>query len=376
MKSLKKILVVPDSFKESISSIKACAIIKQGLEEELQDAQITTLPLADGGEGSLEAIENSISSKRIYLKAKNALGNEIETFYLKSSDEVAFIEMAKINGLEQIPISDRNPLFSSTFGTGELVKHAIENKAKKIIVFIGGSATNDGGVGMAQALGIQFKNAKNEEIPLGGKYLNEINTVDFSNSILQKNTIEILVACDVKNQLLGENGATYSFSKQKGATPEMQTVLEKGLENLVEKLGNTNHLENGSGAAGGLGYGLMSFANATIEKGFEVIAKAIHLENHIQNTDIVITGEGSFDWQSLQGKVPYALGKMCLKHQKPLLVLAGNVGVLDHLEKFGITVVFPIIQGITSLENALKNGNENLYKTSKNIAKLLKLNTH
>ncbi|MGL4631713.1 MAG: glycerate kinase [Leadbetterella sp.] len=374
MNRIKNILVVPDSFKESLSSLDVCKVIQAAVEGELKNVQVKTLPLADGGEGSLEAIENSISSQRIYLTAKNALGEPIDTFYLKSAD-TAFIEMAKVNGLEQIAVEKRNPLLTSTFGTGQIIKHALENGAKKLIVFIGGSATNDGGVGMAQALGIAFKNSQNQEIALGGQFLGDISSIDWNNSILKKYPAEIVVACDVKNPLLGENGATYTFSKQKGANPDMQKILESGLENLVKQVKNSqNHTLEGAGAAGGLGYGLITFADARIQKGFDVIANVTGLEEHIKTADMVITGEGSFDAQSLQGKVPYSLGILCKKYQKPLIVLAGNVELSDNLEEYGISAVFPIVQGITNLENAKAQAAENLSKTVKNICKIINLN--
>jgi glycerate 2-kinase len=377
MGKIKNILVIPDSFKESMTSTEVCEIIEKSINTECPNFNVITIPLADGGEGSLEVIAKNIKAQKIVINAKNALGSEIEAHYLLV-ERTAYIEMAKINGLEQIPVAKRNPLLASTFGTGQLIKDAIEKKATKIIVFIGGSATNDAGVGMAQALGIQFLDKNKNEIKFGAQYLIDIDSINNSNSVLHSNKIEIIVASDVKNFLLGTNGATATFSMQKGATQTMQVSLEKGLENVVQKVNaiskNNNHQREGAGAAGGLGYGLLTFANASIEKGFDVISAIVNLHDQMQWADLIITGEGSFDEQSFQGKVPFSVAQMAQQYAKPVIVVAGNVAVKKEVSNYGISAVFSIMQGVSSIEEALKKGKENLAKTIKNICKTLLMN--
>ncbi len=382
MKNLNKnltFLLAPDSFKESLSAKQAVASMQKAIKKVVPNAKCIQLPMADGGEGTLKTLIEATKGIFIKTKAQNAIGKNIATrFGILGDKKTAIIEMALVNGLNLIKPKYRNPLLTSTFGTGQLIAQAIEKGVDKIIICIGGSATNDAGFGMAKALGIKFKDCNHKEIGLGNSELSKLHTVDFTNSILNHKNINIEVACDVNNPLTGENGATYTYAKQKGAKPQMLPVMENNMiiaAKIIEDfLGKKISNIPGAGAAGGLGFGLMAFANATLVKGVDLVLKHTNFEEKVQQADIVFTSEGSIDFQTQFGKVPIGVAQIANKYHKPVIAFAGNVGDISALYPQGITSAFSIVQGVSSLDQAFENAKYNLEKTVENVVKSILIN--
>ena len=373
-----KIVVAPDSFKESMSAKEACDSIEKGLLSVCQNWNIVKVPMADGGEGTLEALIDATNGKIFTVKTLNPLAKEIVSkFGILGNKDTAIIEMASTSGLELISPNERNPYITTTYGTGQLILQALEHNVKKIILGIGGSATNDGGAGMLQALGAKLLDRDGKEINFGGYELSKLDKIDFSNIDQRLKNVEILVACDVTNPLTGENGSSYIFGKQKGASSEMIVVLDKNLlhyANIIKKdlALDVNNIP-GAGAAGGLGAGLLTLG-AVLKKGIDIVIEANNLEEKIQDADFVITGEGSIDGQTRFGKTPYGVVSVAKKYNIPTISLAGNIGKdIDILYDYGFDVIFSIMQGVDNLENALKNGKENIERTAKNIGHFIKI---
>jgi glycerate kinase len=374
-----KIIIAPDSFKESMTAQQAADAIEAGFKEVYPNATYIKVPMADGGEGTVQSLVDATNGRIITRKVTGPLGQEVEAFFGISGDnKTAFIEMAAASGLHLVPVEKRNPLITTTRGTGELIVEAIDLGAKHIIIGIGGSATNDGGAGMAEALGVKLLTEKGEEVAPGGGDLREISTIDLSNLDPRVSDVKIEVACDVDNPLTGERGSSAIFGPQKGATPEMVKVLDENLAHFAEKIASytgkqINDLE-GSGAAGGLGGGLVAFLSAKLKKGVEIVLDAVKLEEKVKNADLIITGEGKIDAQTIYGKTPIGVARIAKKYDVPVIGLGGAVGddhhaVLDH----GIDAIFSIVNGAISLEEALQKGQKNLTLTSKNVAKLLQV---
>ncbi|WP_195339945.1 glycerate kinase [Fusobacterium sp. 1001295B_180824_G3] len=373
-----KIVVAPDSFKESMSAKEVCDSIEKGLLSVSREWEIVKVPMADGGEGTLEALVDATNGKIFSEKTLNPLGEEITSqFGILGGKNIAIIEMASTSGLELISSEKRNPYITTTYGTGQLMLQALEQNVEEIILGIGGSATNDGGAGMLQALGAKLLDKNGDEIGFGGYELSKLNKIDFSNLDKRLKKVKILVACDVTNPLTGENGSSYIFGKQKGATPEMIEVLDKNLlhysEIIKRDLGFDVNNIPGAGAAGGLGAGLLTLG-AILKKGIEIVIEANELDKRIQGADLVITGEGSIDGQTRFGKTPYGVVSVAKKYNIPTITLAGNVGKdIDILYDYGFDTIFSIMQGVDTLENALKNGKDNIERTAKNIGHFIKI---
>lgn len=373
-----KIVVAPDSFKESMSAKEVCDSIEKGLLSVSKDWEIVKVPMADGGEGTLEALIDATNGKIFNEKTLNPLGEEITSrFGILGEKNIAIIEMASTSGLELISPEKRNPYITTTYGTGQLMLKALEQNVEEIILGIGGSATNDGGAGMLQALGAKLLDKNGNEIGFGGYELSKLDKIDFSNLDKRLKNIKILVACDVTNPLTGKNGSSYIFGKQKGATPEMIEVLDENLlhySKIIKRdLGFDVNDIPGAGAAGGLGAGLLTLG-AILKKGIEIVIEANELDKKVQGADLVITGEGSIDGQTRFGKTPYGVVSVAKKYNIPTVTLAGNVGKdIDILYDYGFDAIFSIMQGVDTLENALKNGKENIEKTAKNIGHFIKI---
>ena len=318
----KKFVLAPDSFKESLSALEVCQAMEKGIKKVFPEAEIISMPMADGGEGTTDALIDATGGRRVYKKVQGSFANtNVEAYFgILGNSNTAVIEMAKANGLELVALEDRNPLITSTYGTGQLIKAAMDEGVDKIIIGIGGSATNDGGSGMARALGARFLNKDQEEIPLGGAFLKEVRTIDMSDFDPRVEEIEILIATDVTNPLTGNNGASYVFGPQKGATEEMVKVLDENLKHYAEIVHNNlgKDVKNipGAGAAGGLGAGLLAFTNAKMQLGIELVAQTIYLEDKIKEADYVFTGEGGMDYQTKFGKAPYGVCKIAKKYMK------------------------------------------------------------
>ena len=373
-----KIVVAPDSFKESMSAKEVCDSIEKGLLSVSKDWEIVKVPMADGGEGTLEALIDATNGKIFNEKTLNPLGEEITSrFGILGEKNIAIIEMASTSGLELISPEKRNPYITTTYGTGQLMLKSLEQNVEEIILGIGGSATNDGGAGMLQALGAKLLDKNGNEIGFGGYELSKLNKIDFSNLDKRLKNIKILVACDVTNPLTGKNGSSYIFGKQKGATPEMIEVLDENLlhySKIIKRdLGFDVNNIPGAGAAGGLGAGLLTLG-AILKKGIEIVIEANELDKKVQGADLVITGEGSIDGQTRFGKTPYGVVSVAKKYNIPTVTLTGNVGKdIDILYDYGFDAIFSIMQGVDTLENALKNGKENIEKTAKNIGHFIKI---
>ncbi|MBO0452866.1 glycerate kinase family protein [Candidatus Enterococcus murrayae] len=374
----KVFVLAPDSFKESMSAKKACEAMERGIRKVLPKAEIHHVPMADGGEGTVDALVDGSGGTRIAVSVSGPIATEKVTAYfgLLPDNQTAVIEMAKANGLELLPEDKRNPLITSTYGTGEMIKAALDQGAKKIIIGIGGSATNDGGAGMAQALGIRLLDKENNELPVGGGALSKLAKIDVTTIDPRIADTEIIIASDVTNPLTGPNGASVVFAPQKGATAGLVEKLEENLVHYAQvikkELGIDIKNHPGAGAAGGLGVGLLVFTGAKMRSGIELVIELTHLEEMITKADYVFTGEGSIDYQTKFGKAPYGVAKLAEKHQKPVFACAGHMG--EHVETLyeeGMTAIFSILSKPSSLEDALKKGEENLEQLVENIVRVL-----
>lgn len=352
-----KILVCPDSFKDSLDAIEVAKAIEVGIKRTNEEYIIEKIPLADGGEGSLDVLINNAKGQYKKVIVKDPLFREIEASY-GIIEETAVIEMARAAGLDLLKPDERNPMLTSTYGVGELIKHALDQGIRKFIIAIGGSATNDCGIGVAKALGVKFLDKSGESIEPTGKGLASLHKID--NSTIDKRILssEIKVMCDVNNPLYGKNGAAYVYAKQKGANDEMINVLDDNLRHFSQIVEKTYKKDiskvPGSGAAGGLGAGLMVFLNGALVSGFSTISDILSLEGYIKSSDLIITGEGRIDSQSLNGKVVIEVSKIAQKYQKPVIAFVGSYeGDLSSFHALGLTSVFSILHSPINLEDAL-----------------------
>lgn len=374
-----KIVIAPDSFKESMTAKEACEAIEKGMKIALPNAEFIKVPMADGGEGTTQSLVDATEGKMYFVETTGPLGEKVKSkFGILGNGEIAVLEMASTSGLELVPREKRNPMITTTYGTGELIKKAMDMGAKTILIGIGGSATNDGGAGMIQALGGKLLDENGKQISFGGGELSKIKKIDLSELDSRIKNIKFIAACDVQNPLTGETGAANVFGRQKGATEEMVKILDNNLKHYAELIRKDVKVdvENipGAGAAGGLGAGLMAFLNAELRKGIDIVIEYSKLEEKIKGADFVITGEGSIDSQTRFGKTPYGVVSVAKKYGVPNITLAGNVSKdIEILYDYGFDAIFSIMQGVDNLDNALKNGKVNLEKTAENIARLIRI---
>ncbi|PLS02712.1 glycerate kinase [Neobacillus cucumis] len=374
-----KFVLAPDSFKESMPAKKAALAMERGIRKVFPDAECVIVPMADGGEGTVESLVSMTDGEINKTEVLGPLGEAVIAEYgLLGEGKTAVIEMASASGLELLKPEDRDPLLTTTYGTGQLIKHALDKGVSRFLIGIGGSATNDGGAGMLQALGVSFKDEKGKELPFGGGALARLDTIDLSGLDERIKDVIIDVACDVTNPLIGENGASAIFGPQKGATPELVKVLDQNLAHYADvikaQLGkDIAHME-GAGAAGGLGAGLMAFLNAQLKKGVDLVIEYTGLEEHVQGADYVFTGEGSIDGQTLFGKTPYGVATIARKYSIPVIAFAGRIGKgVEPLYENGFTAIIGILTGVTSLEEALQAGEVNIEFAAENICRVLKV---
>ncbi len=376
----KKIVIVlaPDSFKESMTAKEVCMAMERGIKKVNDEVTCVHVPMADGGEGTVQSLVDATGGRIHSLMVTGPLGDKVKASYgILGDNETAILEMASASGIHLVPTEKRNPLITTTYGTGELIKDCLEHGVKKILIGIGGSATNDGGVGVIQALGGKLLDNEGNELAFGGGELGKLAHIDLSNFDKRLHDVVIEVACDVSNPLCGEKGASKVFGPQKGATPEIVKELDSNLAHyahIIKKQLKKDIINvPGAGAAGGLGAGLMAFLNGTLKKGIEMVIEYTGLEEKIEAADMVWTGEGSIDFQTQYGKTPLGVATIAKKYNKPVIALAGKVGEdVEVLYGNGIDSIFGIMQGVTSLEEALKKGAENTEKTSENIMRLMK----
>ena len=372
-----KIVIAPDSYKESLSATEVAQAIEKGFREIFPDAQYVSVPVADGGEGTVEAMIAATHGSAHSALVTGPLGEKVNANWGMSGDgKTAFIEMAAASGLALVPPEKRNPLITTSRGTGELVLQALDSGASNIIIGIGGSATNDGGAGMVQALGAKLCDANGTEIGYGGGSLNTLNTIDVSGLDPRIKHCAIRVACDVTNPLVGEQGASRIFGPQKGATEPLILELDRNLAHYADiikkSLGVDVKNVPGAGAAGGMGAALMAFLGAELKSGIEIVTQALNLEEHIHDCTLVVTGEGRIDSQSIHGKVPVGVANVAKKYHKPVIGIAGSltrdVGVVH---QYGIDAVFSVLTSIGTLEEAFRGAFDNIYRASRNIAATL-----
>ncbi|GIN22288.1 MAG TPA: glycerate kinase [Bacillus bacterium] len=355
------IVIATDSFKGSASSLEVAGFIEKGIRRVTPGANIVKLPLADGGEGTVEALTSTLEGRYVEREVTGPLGEKVKAKFGIINDRIAVIEMAEASGLTLIKEEDKNPFITTTYGTGELIKAALDFDVKEILIGIGGSATNDGGVGMAQALGGSFKDADNLEIPFGARALEKIQYIDLAGLDKRLAHTKITVLSDVTNPLCGENGASFVYGPQKGASSseeiqELDSLLRSYGEKLEEKLGRTFIDVVGSGAAGGLGAGLMAFCNAEVNSGIEKILEIIRLREYVESADLVITGEGKMDFQSVQGKAPIGVAKIANAFKVPVVAVVGSEGdQANQVYKHGIDLVIDIINKPMKIQEAMKN---------------------
>lgn len=365
-----KIIIAPDSFKGNMRASRVCEIVEQAILKELPDAEVISVPMADGGEGTVEALVQSTGGAFQTLEVTGPLGDPVKAIYGLLPDGTAVMEMASASGIELVPAGQLNPMEATTCGTGELLKHLLQSGHTRIVMGIGGSATVDGGTGMAQALGFRFLDKENNEITgRGGKILPTIGTIDDSGVIPELEGADIRVACDVTNPLTGPDGAAAIFGPQKGATPKMVELLDAGLSNLWK----TCCIDGapGDGAAGGLGFGLRAFCGAKIVSGAKLIAETAGLPELLKGADLLITGEGRTDGQTASGKLCAVLAELAKEHEVKSLLLSGSLaGELDPFNDL-FDYAFSISAGHTSLEACIQHAPEDLAFITRNIARLL-----
>ncbi len=362
-----KIVIASDSFKGSIEAIQIGNIVERVAKKTLAQCQVVKIPMADGGEGTVDCLMESLQGRKVECTVKNPLLRDISAEY-GLVNEMAVMEMAVASGITLVSDDERDVMKQSTYGTGQMLIHALEHGCREIYIGIGGSATNDGGIGFAQAIGVKFYDAEDREVETIPENFTKITRIDASQIHEQVLQANITVMSDVTNPLLGPTGATYVFGKQKGATPELQKKLEAGMEHYIgiaeQVTGRLVRNEAGAGAAGGLGAALMLFTNAKMQSGIETVLEVLDFQNRIYDADLVITGEGRMDYQSAYGKVPAGVGKVCLSENIPCVAIVGGMGErAEEMYNHGIRSIIPTVNGIMPLEEAIEHAEE-LYESA------------
>ncbi|MDM5225394.1 glycerate kinase [Cytobacillus sp. NJ13] len=374
-----KIVIAPDSFKESLSALEAANAIERGFKFIFHEADYKKMPMADGGEGTVQSLVDATEGTIIERTVTGPLGEPVKAFFgLMGDGKTAVIEMAAASGLHLVPSEKRNPLITSTWGTGELIAAAMDSGVQHIIIGIGGSATNDAGAGMIQALGGKLLNKTGSDIGPGGGSLAQLAAIDLSGLDSRLRDVHFEVACDVDNPLTGTRGASAIFGPQKGATPEMVELLDQNLGHFADVIENAlgkqfRHIE-GAGAAGGIGGSLLAILNADLKKGIEIVLHAVDFENEVKDADLVITGEGKIDSQTIYGKTPIGVARAAKKHGIPVIGLAGSLSDdSDIVHEHGIDALFSIVPGVVTLPEALEKAAIYMERTARNIAASMKM---
>ena len=372
------ILIVPDSFKGSLSSTQVGERIRDGLRSVLPQASFRLLPVADGGEGTVEAVSAAAGGTAYSVQVAGPMGNPVSAQYAVLPDGTAVLEMAQASGLPLVPLPLRDPGRATTRGTGELISAALDQGCSRILIGIGGSATNDGGAGMARALGARFLDRNGQELAEGGGALEGLDRIDLSGLDPRLARAEFLVASDVTAPLCGPQGASLVFSPQKGASPQQAARLDRCLAHYGRVLEATFHrpLVNlpGAGAAGGLGAGLMAFCNAQLQPGIDIIFDLLHLEQEAAQADLIVTGEGRIDATSATGKLLSGVGRLARQYQKPAIAFAGAVALADaDLQAIGLQAAIPICDGPMALEDSLSQASALTFQAAQRTARLIRL---
>ncbi len=374
------IVVALDSFKGSLTSLEAGNCVRNGIIKAIPDASVNVFPLADGGEGTTDALFGTLGGEIIEITVTGPLFSPVKSEYLILKNNTAVIEMSKAAGLTLVDEDHRNPLYTTTFGVGEMIKDAINRGCKNFIIGIGGSATNDGGVGMLSALGFSFTDSEGKNITPNCAGLGNIFEINTEKAFKKLSECRFNVACDVTNPLCGENGCSTVFGPQKGSTNEqiklMDNYLKKYAELTKEIIPDADMDFPGSGAAGGLGFAFRSYLNASLESGIDIVIKETGLEDHIKTSDLVVTGEGKIDFQTVMGKAPHGVAKIAKKHNKKVIAFCGVIGEgANECNENGIDAYFPILRKFVTYNDVLKKeyAESNLTETSYQVFRLINL---
>lgn len=375
------IVIAIDSFKGSLTSLQAGDAVKEAVLKWNRHAEVVVCPLADGGEGTVEALSNGLGGEIVELEVSGPLLKPVYARYCILKEQcTAVIEMASAAGITLLSAKERNPLFTTTYGVGEMIRDAIKRGCRHFIVGIGGSATNDGGIGMLQALGFEFLDEHGQEIPYGAKGMEHLRSISTENVISELSECTFRIACDVTNPLCGDEGCSAVYGPQKGATLEMIKDMDFWLQNYAELAKRVSDKADekypGGGAAGGLGFAFLSFLNARLESGIHIILEETNLEELIKQADIVVTGEGRLDSQTVMGKAPIGVAKMAKKYGKKVIAFSGCVTQdAEVCNDHGIDAFFPIMRSVVSLEEALNTDNayNNLLSTAYQVFRLLNI---
>lgn len=374
-----KIVIAPDSYKESLSAMAVAQAIEDGFRQVWPHAEYCKVPVADGGEGTVQSLVDATGGKLIYTAVTGPLGHPVEAFYgIMGDGTTAVIEMAAASGLQHVAEAQRNPLLTTSRGTGELILHALDGGAQQLIIGLGGSATNDAGAGMLQALGYALLDAQDQPIGPGGGALADLQRIEASQADTRLKTVSIKVACDVNNPLCGEHGAAAVFGPQKGADASMVAQLEANLRSYAQLLQQSFAIDiidlPGGGAAGGMGATLHGVLGAELKSGIDIVLEAVQLADKLTGASLVITGEGRIDSQTIQGKTPYGVAQMAKQQGIAVIAIAGCLGadcVVVH--QHGIDAVFAVVNKACSLSQALAEAADNVILTSRNVAASLQL---
>ncbi|WP_333698302.1 glycerate kinase family protein [Bacteroides congonensis] len=375
---MQKLVLAFDSFKGSVNASEITEHVTQAVHQYRKDIQVVAFPIADGGEGTIESVARCLPVRYVTCKIHGPLMEESEATYIITEDGTAVIEMAAASGLPLVATSFRNPMNTTTFGTGEMIADALDKGCRNFVLGLGGSATNDAGIGALNALGISFKNDKKQELKPIGRNLTQIAHIDISCLRPELQESSFVIACDVTNPFAGKNGAAYIYAPQKGASPEEVDFLDKGLQHyskiILKETGIDISMLEGAGAAGGMGGGLLPFLNARLESGIAIILDLLHFDEAVRSADLVITGEGKIDGQTGMGKALYGVLKTARKHHVPVIALGGCIEEVSKLNDMGFTSVFSIQPAPVTLEKAMQKDYalQNLKRTVVQILRLLK----
>lgn len=385
-----KIVTAIDSFKGSMTSMEAGLAVTEGVHRVDSDVDVQIRPLADGGEGTVEALVAGMNGMKQEIQVTGPLGTPVVCEYgVIESSKTAVIEMAGAAGITLVPDEKKNPLYTTTYGVGEVIKDAIGKGCRRFIIGIGGSATNDGGIGMLQALGGELLDKSGKQVPFGAEGVEKLASISCKNLLPELKECSFRIACDVDNPLYGEKGCSYIFGPQKGATPEMVELMDGWMENYAKiteeyfadsktQLGKFNYDPNypGCGAAGGLGFAFRTFLHGKLEPGISIVLEEIGIENQIKNADIVITGEGRLDGQTVMGKAPIGIARLAKKYGKPVLAFSGSVTEdAASCNEAGIDAFFPILRQVTTLEEAMdpQTAQKNMESAVEQVFRVIRL---
>jgi glycerate kinase len=374
-----KIVIAPDSYKESLSALEVAAAIEAGFRDIFPDAQYVKIPMADGGEGTVQAMIDATGGRRVACRVSGPLGEPVEAFYgLTGGDALAVIEMAAASGLELVPTELRNPLRTTSYGTGELIRCALDSGARRFVLGVGGSATNDGGAGMLQALGVRLLDGQGNELGPGGAALARLERIDASRLDQRVRDASFEIACDVSNPLVGPQGASAVFGPQKGASAAMVNQLDANLGHyarvIQRDLGRDVAAVPGAGAGGGIAAAMMVFLGGRLRPGSEIVTEAVGLEQALRDADLVITGEGRIDSQTVNGKTPVGVARVAQRHGKPVIAIGGGLAPdAAAVHEHGIDAIFSAVRRPCTVREAMDAAAFNLRSAARNIAATLKL---